>query len=202
MQNEQQTYTESNHMGNEQKHAAHSLLEANGAVGTVINSIEQSLLYEKNIQDQQLLQIAQKQRTYLQGLYNTIVETMKTGQDPTVPTQTYNMGESTNAVYGMQPSAPKSPATSVQEINDECISSFLLAQLKTLSTGFTTTALESTNPVLRRIFADSIPNIIEMGYEVFLYQNKKHYYQLPQLQPMDVETLKNSFSPMQGNTTH
>lgn len=199
---QQQGYTESNHMGHEQKHSSNSLLHANNAIGSVISTIEQSLLYESHIQDQQLMQIAQKQRTYLQGLYNTLVETYRSGQDPTVPTQTYNMSENTNAIYGMQPGAPKTPADSVQKINDECVSGFLLGGLKTLASGFTIAAIEATNPVMRREFADSVPNIIEMAYEVFLYQNKNHYYQLPQLQQMDTNALLNSFAPMQGNTTH
>lgn len=203
MQNQQQQgYTESNHMGQQQMHAAHSLLEAHNTIGSVVATIEQSLLYESHIQDQKLMQIAQKQRTYLQGLYNTLVDTMKSGQDPAVPTQTYNMGESTNAIYGMQPGAPKSPADSVQKINDECVSGFLLGGLKTLATGFTTAAIETTNPVMRREFADSVPNMIEMAYEIFLYQNKQHYYQLPQLQQMDANAVQNGFAPMQGNTTH
>ncbi len=204
MHNEQQQphYTESNHMGTEQKHASHSLLDAHETIGTVVASIEQSLLYENHIQDEQLMQIATKHRTYLQGLYNTIVQSMKSGQDPAVPTQTYNMSESTNVVYGMKPGAPKTPVASVQEINDECVSGFLLGSLKAISTEFTTTALESTNPVLRRIFADSIPNVIEMAYELFLYQNKHHYYQLPQLEPAEMEALQNSFAPVQGNITH
>lgn len=204
MHNEQpqQGFTESNHMEHEQRHASHSLLEAQSAIDTVISTIEQSLLYEHHIQDQQLMQIAQKHRTYLQGLYNTLVDTYRSGHDPAVPTQTYNMGESTNAIYGTQPGAPKSPANSVQEINDQCVSGFLLSGLKAMATGFTTAALEATNPVMRRIFADSVPNIIEMAYEMFLYENKQHYYQLPQLQKTDEETLINSFAPMQGNTTH
>lgn len=204
MHNEQQQqgYTESNQMGQQQIHAAHSLIEAHNTIGSVIATIEQSLLYESHIQDQRLMQIAQKQRTYLQGLYNTLVDTMKSGQDPAVPTQTYNMTESTNAVFGMQPGAPKSPADSVQKINDECVSGYLLSGLKAIATGFTTAAIETTNPVMRRIFADSVPNIIEMAYEVFLYQNHNHYYELPQIQQMQAEALQNGFAPMQGNTTH
>lgn len=203
MQQEQpQTYTESNHHVNEQMHSGHSLLDAHEAIGTVIASIEQSLLYENHIQDEVLMQIADKHRTYLQGLYNTIIQTLQSGQDPAVPTQTYQMSEQTNVIFGMKPGAPKTPVASVQEINDECVSGFLLGGLKAISTAFTTTALESTNPVLRRIFADSIPNTIEMAYELFLYQNKHHYYQLPQLQQMDMNAIQNSFAPIQGNTTH
>lgn len=63
-------------------------------------------------------------------------------------------------------------------------------------------ALEATNPVLRRIFADSVPNVVEMAYEIYLYQNKHQYYQVPQYQQQDMQAIINSFAPVQGNMTH
>src|SRR5699024_9179703 len=80
--------------------------------------------------------------------------------------------------FGMTPSAPKTPIQSASQIDDQCISSGILGHLKGIATHFTTTALEASNPVLRRIFADSIPNVIELGYEMYLYQNKHQYYQV------------------------
>src|SRR5699024_8597805 len=101
----------------------------------------------------------------------------------------------------MKPSTPKSPITSVNELNDECISGFMIGMLKSTASAFMLAALESTNPVIRRVFSDSIPNIIEMAYEVFLYQNENQYYQVPQLDQQDMQTLINSYGPIQG-TTH
>ena len=62
----------------------------------------------------------------------------------------------------------------------------------------TMAALETTNPVVRRVLADSVPNCIEMAYEISLYQNKHHYYQVPQLAQQDMQQLLNSFAPAQG----
>lgn len=180
----------------------HELLDAHEAIGDLVGGMEQYLLFEEHIQDQELKSILQKHRSFLTQLYNTIVDTLKTGKDPAVPTQTYNMEQSNEVIYGMQPSSPKTPAQSINEINDECISSFMLGVLKQISSSFTTTALEATNPVLRRVFSDSIPNAIEMAYEIFLYQNKNQYYQVPQLQTQDMQTLSNSFTPIQGNMPH
>jgi len=82
-------------------------------------------------------------------------------------------------------------------------SSILLGHLKGIATHFTTTALEATNPVLRRVFAGSIPNVIEMAYEMYLYQNKHQYYQVPQLQQQDMQALRQSYAPiMKGNISH
>jgi spore coat protein CotF len=73
----------------------------------------------------------------------------------------------------------------------------------------TMAALETTNAVVRRVLADSVPNFIEMAYEISLYQNKHHYYQVPQLAQQDMQQMANAFAPAQGkpqmpknNTTH
>jgi spore coat protein CotF len=44
--------------------------------------------------------------------------------------------------------------------------------------------------------ADSVPNFIEMGYEIFLYQNKRQYYQVPQLPEQEMKQMLNSFDPI------
>lgn len=58
----------------------------------------------------------------------------------------------------------------------------------------TVAATETCNPVVRRVLADSVPNCIEMAYELAIYQNKHHYYQMPQLAQPDMQQLLNSFS--------
>jgi len=202
-QNQQQNMQGSNQMMQSQtSFGGHELLDAHESIGGLIGVMEQYMLYEQHIQNQELAAILQRHRTFMTQLYNTIVDTLKTGQDPAVPTQTYNMDQSNEVIYGMQPSAPKSPSQSVNELNDECISSFMLGNLKSISSAFTTTALEATNPVFRRVIADSIPNIIEMAYEIFLYQNKHQYYQVPQLQPQDMQAISNGFAPVQSNMPH
>lgn len=202
MQNQQQNFHDSSQMQPQQNFGGHELLDLHEVLGDLVAGLEQYLLYEQHIQDQALTSILKHHQTFLTQLYNTIVNTLKTGQDPAVPTQTYNMTQNNDIVYGMQPSAPKSPSQSVNELTDECISGFMLGVLKTNATGFTTAALESNNPVLRRILSDSIPNIIEMAYEVFLYQNKHQYYQVPQLQAQDMQILTNSFAPANMTKTH
>lgn len=59
-------------------------------------------------------------------------------------------------------------------------------------------ALEVTNPVVRRVLAAQIPNFIEMAYEIFLYQNKHGYYQVPQLSKQDMTAMTTAFAPLQG----
>lgn len=183
-------------------HGGHELFDTHEALSTLIGGLEQYLLYEQHIQSPELKTMHQRHRTFMSQLYNTIVETLKTGQEPTVKTQNYHMEQSNDVIYGMQPSAPKAPSQSVSEINDQCVSEYMLGVMKSTSAAFTMTALEVTNPVLRRVFADSVPNMIEMAYEVFLFQNKNQYYQVPQLPEQDMQTIMNSFTPIQGTMPH
>nr|WP_319418013.1 spore coat protein [Virgibacillus necropolis] len=201
-QNEQQNQQGTSQMPPQASHGGHELFDAHEALSTLTGGLEQYLLYEQHIKSPELKTMQQRHRTFLTQLYNTIVETMKTGQEPTVKTQTYNMQQNNDVIYGMQPTAPKSPSQSVSQINDECVSGYMLGVMKSTASAFTMTSLEVTNPVLRRVFADSVPNIVEMAYEVFLFQNKNQYYQVPQLPPQDMQTIMNSFAPIQGTMPH
>lgn len=190
-------------MSPQQQFGGLEVLDAKETIGSLVGAIEHFAIFKEHIQDQHLLSITERQKQFLSQLYNTIIDTFKSGKDPAVKTQNYEMEQSvTNTVFGLQPSSPKTPIQSMSELNDECISGALLGQLKGIASHLTTTALESTNPVLRRVFADSVPNIIEMAYEIYLYQNKNQYYQVPQLSQTDTQTIQNSYAPIQNNMTH
>jgi len=202
-QNKSGRMEQSTQLPPQQQFGGHEVLETHEAIGALVGGLEHYTLFDEYIQDQQLSTIAGRQRTFLTQLYNTILDTFKTGKDPAVKTQTYNMQQTQTATtYGMQPSTPKTPIQSMSELNDECISSAFLGHLKGIASHFTVTALEATNPVLRRIFADSVPNIIELAYEIYLYQNQNKYYQVPQLPQADMQSIINSYAPVQGNISH
>ena len=199
-QNQQQQ--QSTNLPPQQQFGGHELMDVHEALGALTGGLEHFVIYEQHIQDQKLANIMQRQKTFLTQIYNTILDTLKSGKDPAVKTQTYLMEENNQTIYGRKPSSPKTPIQSINELNDECISSAVLGHLKTIASGFTLTALEATNPVLRRVFADSIPNVIEMAYEMYLYQNKNQYYQVPQLQQQDMQAIINAHAPIQGNMSH
>lgn len=187
-----------------QQFGAHELLDAKEAIGTIVGGIEHFVIYDQYVQDQELKSILQRQKSALTTIYNTILDTLKSGKDPEVKTQTYLMQTDSNrSIFGMKPATqPKTPIQSVNELNDECISGAMLGHLKSIASEFTLAGLEATHPVLRRIFADSIPNVIEMAYEIYLYQNKNQYYQVPQLSPQDMQTIMNSYGQAQNNMPH
>jgi spore coat protein CotF len=185
-----------------QNHGGHEVYDTHEILTGMIGLIDQYTIYDQFIQDPELKTIATNQSNFLKQTYNTMVESFKTGQDPTVPTTSYKMQQSNDVVYGLTPSQPKKPITSANEVTDQCVSTYLLCQAKSLAAMSAQSACEITNPVLRRVVADSVPNLIEMSYEIFLYQNKHHYYQVAQLQPSDMAALLQGFDTVPMNQTH
>lgn len=180
-------------------HGGHEVFDAHEVIAGIISMLDQYQMYDQHIQDPELRQILQSQSTFTTQMYNTIVESFQTGQDPTIPTQKYEMKQNNNVVYGIKPGPPKKPNQSVQELSDKGISAYMLGQTKSLASLLAMTALEMTNPVLRRVVADSVPNFIEMSYETFLYQNKHGYYQVPQLNVQDMNQMLQSYSTVHQN---
>ncbi len=184
-------------------HGGHELFDAHEVIASLINMLDQYQMYAQHIQDPELQSIQQRQHAFVTQMYNTIVQSFSTGQDPAQETQQYKMQQSNEVVYGIKPGQPKKPNQSVNELADKGLSAYMLGQTKTLATLLSMTALEMTNPVLRRVVADSVPNFIEMSYEIFLYQNKHGYYQVPQLQQQDMHQMLQSYTTApQGNMPH
>ncbi|MFS0907562.1 spore coat protein [Priestia aryabhattai] len=212
MENQQGQAHQNMHTGNvslQMNHGGHEVFDIHEVLSGAIDTLNSYTLLRQYVKDQELKDILDRQYQFIQQEYNTTVECFKTGQDPSTPTQSYKMQQGNDFVYGMKPSQPKKPLQSVSEITDECISGHMLGAVKSAASMKTMSALETTNPVVRRVLADSVPNCIEMAYEISLYQNKHHYYQVPQLAQQDMQQMLNSFAPAQGqpqmpnnNTTH
>jgi spore coat protein CotF len=186
-------------------HGGHELFDAHEVIAGIISMLDQYQMYDQHIQDPELKDIVKRQTAFVTTMYNTIVGSFSTGRDPQVPTQQYKMAQNNDAVYGIKPGQPKKPNQSVNELSDKGLSAYMLGQTKSLATLLAMTALEMTNPVLRRVVADSVPNFIEMSYEIFLYQNKHGYYQVPQLNDQDMAQMLQSYAtvPQQpGNMPH
>ena len=185
------------HTGNvpqQMNHGGHEVLDLHEVLSGSVAALNQMILLRPQVKDQELLDILDRQYRFALDEYNITVEAFKTGKDPSHPTGSYKMTQGNDFVYGMKASQPKKPIQSASEISDEIISGFMLDAAKTGASGKTMAALETTNPVVRRVLADSVPNCIEMAYELSIYQNKHHYYQVPQLAQQDMQQLLNSFA--------
>ncbi len=175
-------------------HGGHEVMDMHETIGEIIAGLNQCIILRPHVQDPELLSILDRQYNFTLGMYNTIVESFKTGHDPSVPTGRYQMETGNDFKYGLTPSQPKKPMQNANEINDETISGFLLGAQKGAAKCMTAAATETTNPVVRRVVADSIPNCIEMAYELSIFQNKHGYYQVPQYSQQDMRAMLDSFA--------
>lgn len=180
-------------------HGGHEVNDVHEVLTCMIGLLEQYVLYRDHIQDQELLQIWENQYQFLSDEYNMLVQAFSTGQDPAHGTRRYQMTQSNETItYGLKPMpSPKTPKTSADQIKCANISGFMLGLIKSMAHAKTMAALEVTNPVVRRVLQDSIPNTIEMGYEISLWQNKNGHYQIPQYSEQDMKTLVSSYAPIQ-----
>jgi len=197
-QNQQGQMHENMHTGPvppQMNHGGHEIFDVHEVLGCAIAGLNQFTLLRQHVQDPELITMMDRQFHFMQEEYNITLDCFKSGQDPMKPTQKYMMKQDNDFVYGLKQSQPKKPIQSASEISDEIISGFMLSAHKTSATAKTMAALETTNPVVRRVLADSVPNCIEMAYEVSIYQNKHHYYQVPQLAEQDTMAIVNSFTP-------
>ncbi|MDZ5473984.1 spore coat protein [Bacillus sp. 31A1R] len=179
-------------------HGAHEVLDVHEVLSGTLGALNSYLMFEQQIKDPELMDILNRQRQFITDQYNVLVECFKTGQDPSHPTTSYMMNQSNDVIYGLKPSQPTKPNQQASEIGDKCISSLMLSCMKTTASSMTMTAGEATNPIVRRVLQDSIPNYLEMAYEIFLYQNKHKYYQVPQLKEQDMQQMINAYAPANG----
>ncbi|MCM3203065.1 spore coat protein [Paenibacillus illinoisensis] len=176
-------------------HGGHEMFDVHEVLAGAINTLNTYTMLSQHVQDPELRDILLRQKQFMSEEYNITLECFRTGQDPSKPTQSYKMSQDNDFTYGMKPSQPKKPMLSATEICDQSISLSMLNAVKSGAVMKTMAALESTNPVVRRVLADSLPNCIEMAYEISIYQNKNGFYQVPQLPQQDMQQMLNGFAP-------
>ncbi|WP_396136007.1 spore coat protein [Bacillus sp. NEB1478] len=178
-------------------HGGHELFDVHEMLGGTISTLNLYILCRDHIQDQELKAMLDRHYQHITNEYNACVQAFQTGKDPSMPTQTYKMTQENDFVYGLSPAQPKTPIQNASQLNDEAISSLILGTLKSNASLRGMATLELTNPVLRRVLADGIPNWIEMAYELSIWQNKKHFYQVPQLAQQDMQQMINAYGQAQ-----
>ncbi len=183
---------------NQMNHGGHEVFDLHEVLSGTINILDQYMMFRIFVKDQELLDILDRQYYFILDQYNITCECFSTGKDPSHPTKKYMMKQNNTVTYGLTPSQPKKPNQSIEDIKDNGISGHMLGLIKSTASLLAMTSLEVTNPVVRRVLADSVPNYIEMAYEIFLYQNKLKFYQVPQLSQQDMNQMTKSYVPFTG----
>lgn len=179
-------------------HGGHELFDLHEVLSCTINVLDQFMMFRQFVQDNELLDILDRQYNFTLFHYNITAECFSTGQKPSQETQTYMIQNLSQPIYGIKPTQPKKPNQSLADVKDAGISAHMLGLVKSHATLLTMTSLEVTNPAVRRVLASQVQNFIEMAYEIFLYQNRNAYYQVPQLEASDMQKMLNTFVPAQG----
>lgn len=190
------------HTGNipqQLNHGGHEVMDISEVLSGTIGTLNQYTLLRKYVKDPELIDIMNRQYQFIQNEYNITLDCFKSGKDPAQPTQSYNMKQNNDFIYGLAPTQPKKPIQSEMEMSEELVAGCLLSYAKNNAAAKTMAACETTNPVVRRVLADSIPNCIEMAYELSIFLNKHQKYQVPQYSQQDMTQIINSFAPAQGN---
>ncbi|WP_370621799.1 spore coat protein [Bacillus sp. JCM 19034] len=187
---------QSQQMQSQMNHGGHEVFDLHEVLDGMINVLDSYILVRTHVKDQELMDILERQYSFILDQYNITCECFQTGQDPSHPTKKYMMKQSNQITYGINPSQPKKPMQSMHEVSDQRIAVHMLGLIKSMATKITMSSLEATNPVVRRVLADTVPNYIEMAYEIFLYQNKLQQYQVPQLSPQDMSAMMQSYAPV------
>ncbi len=163
----------------------------------MINVLDQFMIFRTFMTDQELISLLDRQYAFIESQYNVLAEAFSTGQKPSASTGVYNMQLSHDVQFGITPSQPKKPNRTISEVKEAGLSAYA-GLIKSQASLMGMAASEITNPIVRRIVADTVPNFIELAYEIFLYQNKHSYYQVPQLSPSDAEKMVHSYQPVNG----
>ncbi|TWI54688.1 spore coat protein CotF [Halalkalibacter nanhaiisediminis] len=195
---QQNKMVQSNQMPKQLSHGGHEVFDLHEVLSGMINVLDQYMMFRVYVKDQELLAILDRQYAFILEQYNITCECFTTGSKPSRSTGLYKMNQSNDFIYGLKPTQPKKPNQSINDIKDQGISGHMLGLIKSTASLLTMTSVEVTNPVVRRVLADNVPNFIEMAYEISLYQNKHQYYQVPQLSPQDMMQMTQSFVPFTG----
>ncbi|MGU3472916.1 spore coat protein [Paenibacillus sp. D51F] len=179
-------------------HGGHEFFDMHEILSGMINVLDQFMIFRGFVKDQELLGILDRQYNFILSQYNLTAECFATGQKPHQETGTYMMQQPTNVTFGIKPSQPKKPNQSLADVKDAGISGHMLGLIKSTASLLAMASPEITNPVVRRVVASQIQNYVEMAFEIFLFQNKHAYYQVPQLKQNDMQSMLGSYVPAPG----
>ncbi|MCP8967364.1 spore coat protein [Ectobacillus ponti] len=177
-------------------HGGHETIDVSELLTDSITLIDQMLMQREYIQDPELREIVDRQYQFALQEYDGLVTAFTMNQAP--QPMRYQSSLPVQVQYGMQQMPTRKPLQTVNDITDQHISAHLLVGLKASAVEKSRICLEITNPVMRHAVANSIPNCIEMAYEMFLWQNKNGYYPVPQFAQQDMQMMMNSYAPSSG----
>jgi spore coat protein CotF len=177
---------------------AHEALEVHEVLTDSINGINLFHLYRPHIQDEQLMQVADRQVTFLEQEYNGMVNLLnQRGMQQAVP---YRALKTASPKYGLHNPAPERPSTTINDLDDRDVSSAMLCHHKASASMKMKGSLECADPELRKALVQGSINCNEMAYETWSYMNQKGYYQVPTMKDVTTSNVLNTYQPATAHT--
>lgn len=176
---------------------AHESMEAHEMLEAKICMIDHFSFYISQCQDETLRSMIYNQLQRAIQSYNQLVTYTHSYQvaKPVVNQQTSNILPN-QIEYGLRSPQPVSPQMNMKYFNDHQIAGSVLSSHKNSSKNHMAAALECADPNVRQMMMNSAVECCNMAYEIFLYMNKKGYYQVPTLDSHTAKTMLHHYQPM------
>lgn len=172
---------------------AHELMEAHEVITGIIDGINTFELYRQHVNDQQLMQIIDRQVNFMEKEYNDMISYLANHRG--VTPDVYQSRSNPSIKYGLRNPSPVSPQENARRLNDRDVASALMGVAKCGSEKKMRAALECADPHLRHMIMQGAVSCAEQAYETFAYMNQKGMYQVPTMQQRTQNTVANTFQP-------
>ena len=174
---------------------AHEVMELHEVLTDTIDGINQFQLYRPHVTDTALRSILDHQIQFMTQEYNNLVQAAnQSGKGEATPYR----APKTQPVYGLDNPQAQSPNRSVNEMDDQDVSSGMLGCHKASALVRMMAALECADPQLRRMMQQGAVNCSEQAYEVWQFMNDRGYYQVPTMKEMTTNTMMNTYTAASG----
>lgn len=160
---------------------AHEVLELHEVLEGTVSSIHQFRLYQPNVRDHDLGTLLNTQVSFMLNEYDYLVSLSESISS--IRGEAYRREALLHAVpvYGLDGPHMIYPKPSIPQMTDRDIASGMLQVLKNGAVMKMRASLEVASRQLRDALLQASQNCSEQAYEVFLYMNRRGYYQVPVL---------------------
>lgn len=177
---------------------AHETMEVHELLNETINMINHFSLYEKEVRDQELGSMIQRQLRSAIQCYDRLVAYTHdySAANQMVPPYESPQTQPNQIQYGLQNPQDQMPQMQGR-LNDQQIASSMLLCHKNSAKNHIAHALECADPHIRQMMLDGAVSCTNQAYEVFLYMNRQGQYQVPTMQDHTAKTFLHTYQPME-----
>ncbi|MFS0638597.1 spore coat protein [Mesobacillus foraminis] len=173
---------------------AHEVLELHEVLEETVSAIHQFRLYQPHVQDDDLRTLISTQLTFMLSEYDYLVSLSESISN--TKGEVYKRhNPKVDPVYGLDGPHMIYPKPSLPQMTDRDVASGMLQALKSGAVMKKRASLEIASRPLRDALQQASQNCSEQAYEVFLYMNRRGYYQVPILSNQQDVLRQYQYSP-------